>query len=131
MSRTDLTSDAFTIIRNAIGIKADETVIPYSKMMLSICAILKKEGYIEKFKEIEAGSFKQIKVYLRYYVKKSVINVIKKISTPGRRVYLSAKDINSVLRGYGLAIVSTSSGLFTDREARAKGLGGEVLGMVW
>jgi len=131
MSRTDLTSDAFTIIRNAIANKSDETVIPYSKMMTAICAILKNEGYIENYKEIEAGSFRQIKVYLRYVGKKSVINKIKKISTPGRRVYLSAKDINSVLRGYGIAIVSTSSGLFTDRQAREKGLGGEVLGMVW
>jgi len=131
MSRTDLTSDAFTVIRNAIMIKAEEVLIPYSVMLTKILEILKRENYIEDHKVVDGPSYKQIKVYLRYNGKKCAISKIQKVSTPGRRVYAARKDINSILRGYGLAIVSTSSGIFSDREAREKGLGGEVVGMVW
>jgi len=131
MSRTDLTSDAFTIIRNAAMIKEDEVLIPFSKMLVKICEILKQENYIDNFKVVDGANFKQIKVYLRYNGKKCAIMKIQKVSTPGRRVYASRHDINSVLRGYGLAIVSTSSGIFTDRQVREKGLGGEVIGTVW
>jgi small subunit ribosomal protein S8 len=130
MSRTDLTSDAFTIIRNALKNREEDVTIPFSNMMLKICDILKNEGYIENYKEME-GAIKKIKVYLRYNGKKPAITSIQKISTPGRRVYARRKDINSVLRGYGIKIVSTSHGLYTDRQVREKGLGGEVLGMVW
>lgn len=131
MSCTDLTSDAFTMVRNALRIHSEEVLIPFSGMLVKICDILKSEGYIENYKELEAGSVRQIKVYLRYNGKKPAITAIKKISTPGRRVYARRKNIHSILRGYGIAIVSTSQGLYTDRQVREKGLGGEVLGMVW
>ena len=131
MSRTDLLADSFTIIRNAVLVKKDEVVIPHSVLLSKACAILKKEGYIDNFKEIEERSFKRIKVYLRYRNKKSVISQIKRVSRPGRRVYVKADDVPAVLKGYGIAIVSTSQGVFTDREAREKNVGGEILAMVW
>lgn len=131
MSRTDLIADAFTIIRNAAMVRKEETIIPFSNLLLKICDILKREGYIENFKEMETGSVKNIKVYLRYHGKKSAIRQIKKVSRPGRRVYSSAKDIPLILQGYGLAIVSTSQNILTDKEAREKGVGGEILGTIW
>ncbi len=131
MSRTDLISDAFTVIRNACRAKKEDAYIPLSKSILKICEILKKEGYIENYKEVEVGTFKKIKVYLKYDGKKSAITQIQKISKPGRRVYTKRTTIPSALRGYGVTIVSTSAGVFTDKEAREKGVGGEVMGMVW
>ncbi|MCQ9205797.1 MAG: 30S ribosomal protein S8 [Omnitrophica bacterium] len=131
MSRTDLVSDVFTIIRNAARARKEDTYIPHSKFVLKICDIFKKEGYLENFKEVDLENFKKIKVYLKYDGKKSAIRQIKRVSSPGRRVYAKNKDIPSVLGGYGFAIISTSQGIFTDKEARAKGLGGEVIGMVW
>ena len=131
MSRTDLIGDVFTIIRNAARAKKEEAYIPYSRSVLKICGTLKKEGYLENFKEVDLEKFKKIKVYLKYEDKKSVINQIKRVSKPGRRVYARQKSIPSVLQGYGIAIISTSSGIFTDKEAKAKGVGGEVIGMVW
>lgn len=131
MSRNDLISDSFTIIRNASRAQKEEAYIPYSNSLLRICDILKKEGYLENFKEIDLENFKKIKVYLKYEGKKSVIEQIKRVSKPGRRVYVKIKDVPYVLRGYGIGIISTSSGLSTDREARKKGVGGEFIGMVW
>lgn len=131
MSITDLISDAFTVIRNACRAKKEDTYIPLSNSILKICEILKKEGYIENYKEVEMGNFKKIKVYLKYDDKKSVITQIEKVSKPGRRIYTKGKTIPSTLRGYGVTIVSTSSGIFTDKEAREKGIGGEVMGRVW
>lgn len=131
MSRTDLVSDGFTIIRNAARARKEETYIPHSNLLLKICDILKKEGYLENFKEVDLKSFKKIKVYLKYDGKRSVIEQIKRVSSPGIRVYAKQKDVPSVLRGYGIAIISTSLGMLTDKEAREKGVGGEVMGMVW
>jgi len=131
MSRTDLISDAFTVIRNASRAKKEEAYIPYSNPLLKICEILKKEGYLENFKEVELKTYKKIKVYLKYEGKKGVIKHIEKISSPGRRVYAKRKNIPSTLGGYGVTIVSTSAGIFTDKEARQKGVGGEIIGRVW
>jgi small subunit ribosomal protein S8 len=131
MSRTDLISDAFTVIRNATRAKKEEVYVPYSNILLKICEILKKEGYLENFKEVELEKFKKIKVYLKYEGKKSVIKQIQKVSSPGRRVYAKRGDVPSTLQGYGVTIVSTSAGIFTDKEAREKGVGGEVIGRVW
>jgi small subunit ribosomal protein S8 len=131
MSRTDLVGDAFTVIRNGVKVKKESVLIPYSKLLLNICELLKKEGYIENFKEVEVGTYKQIKVYLKYEGKKSALNQIKRVSKPGRRIYLKRKEIKPVLSGYGLAIVSTSLGVLTGKEAREKGVGGEIIGMVW
>ncbi|HIE35627.1 MAG TPA: 30S ribosomal protein S8 [Candidatus Omnitrophica bacterium] len=131
MSRTDLVGDAFTVIRNGVKVKKESVLIPYSKLLLNICELLKKEGYIENFKEVEVGTYKQIKVYLKYEEKKSALNQIKRVSKPGRRIYLKRKEIKPVLSGYGLAIVSTSLGVLTGKEAREKGVGGEIIGVVW
>ena len=131
MSRTDLISDAFTIIRNALRAKKEDAYIPYSNPLLKICEILKKEGYLENFKEVDLEKFKKIKVYLKYEGKKSVLSQIKKISSPGRRVYTKRESIPVALGGYGVTLISTSGGILTDKEAKEKGVGGEVIGMVW
>ncbi|MCF7908806.1 MAG: 30S ribosomal protein S8 [Candidatus Omnitrophica bacterium] len=131
MSRTDVISDAFTIIRNASRARMEETHIPYSNSLAKICAILKNEGYLENFKEVDLEGFKKIKVYLKYQNKKGIIDQIKKVSKPGRRIYVKQQDIPRALGGYGVTIVSTSSGMLSGKEAREKGLGGEVIGMVW
>ncbi len=131
MSRTDTVSDAFTIIRNAARAHKEEAYIPYSNLLLKICEILKKEGYLENFKEVELEAFKKIKVYLKYEGKKSVITQIEKVSTPGKRVYAKKVEVPSTLQGYGVTIVSTSAGVFTDKEARQKGVGGEIIGRIW
>ena len=132
MSRTDLIADAFTIIRNAARVKKEEALIPYLKLLVMIMEILKREGYIENFKELDMpGRFKMIKVYLKYEGKKSVINDIQRVSKPGRRIYVDKKNIPRVLQGYGIAIISTSSGILTDKEARKLGVGGEYIGYVW
>lgn len=131
MSRTDLISDVFTIIRNAACVFKEDAYVPYSKVILRICSILKDEGYIEDFKEVDLENFKKIKVYLKYEGNKSVIKKLQKVSKSGRRVYIKRKDIVPVLSGYGVAIISTSSGIYTDKQAKEKGLGGEFIGTVW
>jgi small subunit ribosomal protein S8 len=131
MSRNDLIADAFTVIRNASRARQEETYVPYSKIVLKICDVLKQEGYLENFKEVDLGNIKKIKVYLKYEGRKGVISRIERVSSPGMRVYAKKTEVPRVLRGYGFAIVSTSSGVFTDKEAREKGLGGEIIGLVW
>jgi small subunit ribosomal protein S8 len=131
MSRTDLVADAFTIIRNAVRGRKEDALIPYSHVLLKICNILKQEGYLENFKEIDLAGFKNIKVYLKYEGKKCLLNQIKKVSKPGRRIYVKKTKIPSVLRGYGIALISTSQDILTDKEAKQKGIGGEYIGMVW
>tara|TARA_B100000315_G_C14444677_1_gene526287 strand:- start:159 stop:554 length:396 start_codon:yes stop_codon:yes gene_type:complete len=131
MSRTDLISDCFTVLRNAVFAKKDDASFPYSGSMLKICSILKDEGYLQNYKEIDLEGKKKIKIYLRYDGKKNAITQIKKISTPGRRVYVPKKSIPRALGGYGITLISTSSGIMTDRKAKELGVGGEVIGMVW
>ena len=131
MSRTDLIADVFTIIRNAIKIKKDTVDLPASGNIKSIMAILKKNEYIDNFKLIEDKKQGVVRVYLKYIAGKSAIRNIKRISKPGLRVYVKGKKIPTVLRGRGLAIVSTSKGVITDKEARELGLGGEVMGYIW
>jgi small subunit ribosomal protein S8 len=131
MSRTDLIADVFTIIRNAIIIKKDAVDLPASNNIKSIMAILKKNEYIDNFKLIEDKKQGMVRVYLKYIAGKSAIRNIKRISKPGLRVYVRGKSVPSVLRGRGLAIVSTSKGVITDKEARELGVGGEIIGYVW
>ncbi len=131
MSRTDVISDAFAIIKNASRGRKEEAYVPYSGSLIKICDILKKEGYLENFKEVDLEGFRKIKIYLKYQNKKGIISQIKKVSKPGRRVYVKREAVPKALGGYGLAIISTSSGMLSDKEAKEKGLGGEVIGMVW
>ncbi len=131
MSRTDLVADVLTAIRNALKVGKDEIVVPYSKVVVGILNILKDEQYINNFKVFEIKGIQKVKVYLRYEGKKSIIKEIKKISRPGRRIYVDKKNIPHVCSGYGIAVLSTSSGIISDKEARKKGVGGEVLCYVW
>jgi small subunit ribosomal protein S8 len=112
-------------------IKREMVDIPASNTIKSVLDILKKEGYIENFKIIDDKKQGQVRVYLKYVADKSAIRNIKRVSRPGLRNYVTHKKIPMVLRGKGLAIISTSKGVLTDKEAREKGLGGEVIGYVW
>jgi len=131
MSRTDLIADAFTMIRNAMMAKKEIVDIPASKQIKSILDILKKENYIDNFKLMEDKKQGLLRVYLKYIGGQPAIKNIKRISRPGLRVYVKQKKVPSVLRGRGLAIISTSKGITTDQEARNLGLGGEIIGYVW
>lgn len=131
MSRTDLIADVFTIIRNAIMAKKDNIDVPASNTVRSILQILKKENYIENFKLIEDKRQGLVKIYLRYIGHKPAIRNIKRVSKPGLRIYVSHGELPSVLRGRGIAIISTSRGIMTDKEAKELGVGGEVMGYVW
>lgn len=131
MSRTDLIADVFTMVRNAIMVKKETVDVPASKAVKSILEILKREDYIETFKLIEDKKQGVLRVYLKYADLKPAIRNVKRISRPGLRIYVTKDKIPWVLRGKGLAIISTSQGIITDKEARAQGLGGEVLAYIW
>lgn len=132
MGMTDPIADMLTRIRNANQNKSAEVLIPASKIKLDILNVLKNEGYINEVEFVEDGKQGSIKVALKYTEKKErVIKGIKRISKPGLRVYASVTDMPKVLNGLGIAVVSTSKGVMTDREARKEHLGGEVLAYVW
>jgi small subunit ribosomal protein S8 len=133
MSMSDPIADMLTRIRNANTAKHDTVTIPSSKMKVAIADILVNEGYVSKYDLVENGKFQDIKLTLKYGANKSekIISGIRKISKPGLRVYAGKENMPSVLGGLGIAIVSTNQGVMTDREARAKGVGGEVLAFVW
>ena len=133
MTMSDPIADMLTRIRNANTAKHDTVDIPSSKMKLAIADILVKEGYIAKYELIEDGSFKTIRVTLKYGADKNekIITGLKRISKPGLRVYAGAEELPKVLGGLGVAISSTNEGVMTDKEARQKNVGGEVLAFVW
>ncbi len=131
MSRTDLIADVFTMIRNAIMAKKDSVDVPASNTIKSILEILKKENYIENFKLIEDKKQGLARIYLKYIASKPAIRNIKLVSRPGLRIYVKRQKVPSVLRGKGLAIISTSKGIITDKEARELGVGGEIIGYIW
>jgi len=131
MSRTDLIADTFTMIRNAIMAKKENLDVPASKQIKSILDILKNESYIDNFKLIEDKKQGYLRIYLKYISGKPAIKNIKRVSKPGLRVYVNHKKIPSVLRGRGLAIISTPKGITTGEEAKKLGLGGEVIGYIW
>ncbi len=132
MNTTDPIADMLTRIRNANSSKHKTVDIPASKMKVAIADILFKEGYIKSFEEISNDAQGTIRVALKYDEKGNrVIDGIKRISKPGLRVYASKEELPKVLNGLGIAIVSTSKGIMTDKEARQIGLGGEVLAYVW
>src|SRR5712671_7687140 len=127
---TDPISDMLTRIRNANQALLPAVQMPHSKIKESIAAILKREGYISDF-AVEGKFPRTIKVKLKYQGKKSVIEGLKRVSTPGLRRYVGATDIPRVRGGLGVAVVSTSEGLMTDTQARKKNVGGELLCYVW
>jgi len=132
---TDPIADMLTRIRNASAVKLEEVVLPMSKIKFNIAKILESKGWIEKVeiikaddKKDEAGNFDQLKLKLKYRPDGSpVITSIKRISKPGLKIYRSKTELPRVLNNYGMAVVSTSQGLMTDKEARKKGIGGEVI----
>ncbi len=131
MSRTDLISDAFAIIRNAIMINKETVEIPASNTLRSVLELFKKENYIENFKEIEDKKQGILKIYLKYLAGKSAIINLKRVSKPSLRVYVKRDKVPLVLRGKGIAVISTSKGIMTDKQARESGMGGEVIGYIW
>jgi len=131
MSRTDIIADTFTMIRNAIMAKKDNLDVPASGTIKSILEILKNEEYIDTFKLIEDKRQGVFRIYLKYLSGRPAIRNIRRVSRPGLRVYVKNDKIPSVLRGKGLAIISTSKGIITDKQARQESIGGEVMGYIW
>ena len=132
MHITDAIADMLTRIRNANSAKHDTVDVPASNMKKAICQILVDEGYVKNFTVVEDGKQGIIKVNLKYGEGKSpVINGLRRVSKPGLRVYSSAEELPRVMKGLGVAIISTSKGVMTDRQARKENLGGEVLAFVW
>ena len=128
---TDPIADLFTRIRNGQMVRHPRVDVPGSKMKSRIVEILKDEGYIKNFRQYEDGKQGILRVYLKYQNEEPVIRGIRRISKPGRRQYVKRDTVPRVLNGLGVAIVSTSSGVFTDEQCREKGVGGEVLGYIW
>ena len=132
MNTTDPIADMLTRIRNANSAKHKTVDVPSSKMKLAIAEILFKEGYIKSFEVISNENQGIIRITLKYDEKGTrVIDGIKRISKPGLRVYAGKEELPKVLNGLGIAIISTSKGLKTDKEAREAGMGGEVLAYIW
>jgi len=132
MQITDPIADMLTRIRNAGTAKHDTVDIPASKMKKAIAEILLAEGYIKAFQLIEDGTQGVIRVTLKYLPgKEKAIQGLKRVSKPGLRVYAGADELPRVLKGLGIAIISTSKGVMTDKQARANHVGGEVLAFVW
>ena len=133
MMTSDPIADMLTRIRNANTAKHDTVDIPASKIKVAIAGILVDEGFIEKYDIVEDGKIKTIHVTLKYGADKNekVITGIKRISKPGLRVYAQADELPTVLNGLGIAVISTSRGVMTDKEARKNQIGGEVLAYIW
>ena len=130
MSMTDPIADMLTRIRNAQMTEKATVVMPSSKVKIAIAKVLKDEGYIDGFLVAGEEIKPMLEIALRYHAGRAVIEKIERVSTPGLRVYKSKDDIPKVMNGLGIAIVSTSHGVMTDRKARATGVGGEVLCIV-
>ena len=133
MTTNDPIADMLTRIRNANMRKHATVDVPSSKMKIAIADILVSEGYIEKYDLVDNGNFKDIHITLKYTADKSqrIITGLKRISKPGLRVYAGKEDMPKVLGGLGTAIVSTNEGVMTDKEARKRGVGGEVICFIW
>ncbi len=132
MQITDTIADLLTRIRNANSAKHDTVQIPASNMKKAICQILLDEGYIKSFSVEEDGKQGMITVTLKYLEgKKPVIQGLRRVSKPGLRIYSNVEDMPKVMKGLGVAIISTSKGVMTDREARKQNVGGEVLAFIW
>ncbi len=131
MTISDPIADALTRIRNANLVKHESVSMPHSNLKEELIKVLKKEGYVDSYTVEEVKGFKEINITLKYDNNQSVITGLKRISRPGLRVYSKAKNMPRVFDGMGIAVVSTSKGLMTEKEARANKLGGEILCYVW
>jgi small subunit ribosomal protein S8 len=128
MSMSDPIADMLTRIRNAQGVEKPEVVMPSSKLKIAIARVLQDEGYIDGFR-VDAGSGGQseLRIGLKYYAGRPVIERLERVSRPGLRIYRGRDHLPAVMNGLGVAIVSTSKGVMTDRRARVQGVGGEVI----
>jgi small subunit ribosomal protein S8 len=129
---TDPIADMLTRIRNAVRVEHPHIDLPASKVKRGLADVLKREGFIWDWKEVESSPANQLRIELKYGPNgERVIQRIRRVSKPGRRVYSRARDLRPVLNGLGISIISTSHGVVSDREARQRNLGGEVLCEVW
>lgn len=129
---TDPIADMLTRIRNAVRVERSHVEMPVSKVKRGLAEVLKREGYIWDWQEVDASPVAQLRLELKYGPNgERVIQRIRRVSKPGRRVYSKARDLKPVLNGLGIQIISTSRGVLSDREARQRNLGGEVLCEVW
>lgn len=129
---TDPIADMLTRIRNAVRIEKSQVELPLSKVKKGVADVLKREGYIWDWSEVESKPSNVLKLDLKYGPNgERVIRHIKRVSKPGRRVYSRARDLKPILQGLGISVVSTSRGVVSDREARQRNLGGEVLCEIW
>ena len=131
MQITDPIADMLTRIRNAGSARHDSVDVPASKMKKSIAQILLDEGYIKSFQIVDDGAQGLIRIALKYQGRQQAIQGLKRVSKPGLRVYAGAQELPKVLRGLGIAVISTSRGVMTDKKARELNVGGEVLAFVW
>lgn len=133
MAPNDTISDMLTRIRNACAVRHPTTQVPTTRMTRSIAQVLKEEGFIESYEEVGEGVKKHLVISLKYKERnrQPIINTLQRVSKPGLRVYSNRKDLPRVLGGIGIAIISTSKGIMTDREARRQNVGGEILCYVW
>ena len=128
---TDPIADMLTRIRNSVQIRAEKVDIPISKMKLEIAKILKEEGFIRAYKILKDKRQGILRIIPKYMENESVITGLQRISKPGRRVYVGRKDIPRVMGGLGVAILTTSNGILSDKTCRREGIGGEVICYVW
>lgn len=130
MSMSDPIADMFTRIRNAQGVDKQSVQMPSSKLKVAIAQVLKDEGYIEGYQVRQDGAKAELEVALKYYAGRPVIERLERVSRPGLRIYKGRGALPQVMNGLGVAIVTTSRGVMTDRKARATGVGGEVIAYV-
>ena len=129
---TDPIADMLTRIRNAVRVERPNVSIPTSKVKRGLAEVLKREGYIWGWEEVESQPVRHLRIELKYGPNgERIIRHLKRVSTPGRRVYSGAAELKPVLNGLGISIISTSRGVISDREARQRNLGGEVLCELW
>ena len=128
---TDPIADMLTRIRNALTAKHSDVKIPTSKVKAAIADILLEEGYVESVEKVEDGVNSYLNITLKYGAGRSVINGLKRVSKPGLRVYANCEELPKVLGGLGIAIISTSKGIMTDKQARNANVGGEVMAYIW
>jgi small subunit ribosomal protein S8 len=132
MTMTDPISDFLTRLRNALKSRHETVDIPISKMKVDVARIMKEEGFIDNFKAIEDKTQGTLRLYLKYGPEnENIINGLKRVSRPGRRVYIGGDEIPYVMGGYGINIISTSKGIITGKEAKRQNIGGEIICEVW
>lgn len=128
---TDPIADLLIRIKNAHMARQSQLLVPFSRIKKNIAEIMQKEGYLESVEVVSTSPFAQIEIKLRYIGRSPAVSDVKRLSKPGRRLYVPAKDIPKALGGYGITILSTSKGIMTDKEARKQNIGGELICQVW